>query len=53
MLGFGSLGNLLGIGTTFIPILGFLSAFWMWSLNMIDAYVFDLGQLPGLDNAFG
>ncbi len=53
MMSFGSLANLLGIGMQFTPVLDFLSTLGLWLLNMIDAYVFDLGQLPGQSNAFG
>jgi len=59
MLGLGSFGNLLGIGTAFTPVLSFLNVLWMWSLNMVDAYVLDLGQLGfgidlfGLTSTFG
>ncbi len=50
MFGMESLGNLLGIGTTFTPLLNFLGALRMWALNMVDAYVLDLGQLGfGID----
>jgi hypothetical protein len=58
MLGLESLGNMLGIGTTFTPVLNFLGAFWLWVLNMVDGFLFDLGQLGlgfdlfGLTSAF-
>ena len=42
-----------------VPLVGFLNALWLWALNMIDGYVFDLGflgfglDLLGLTSTFG
>jgi hypothetical protein len=53
MLSFMGLTDPADLGVWFTPILDFLQTLWLWLLNLIDAYVFDLGQLPGQGIAFG